>query len=81
VVSEATYSSIMKTLLFSAEGEELYLRNPASFNIPYGTQVEQIPDFQPEALQCCACSCRGATVLLQLSGKQSTLSMKCFGNL
>jgi hypothetical protein len=35
----------MKTLLFSAEGEELYLRNPASFNIPYGTRVEQIADF------------------------------------
>eukprot|EP00775_Hariotina_reticulata_P013760 gene13760-13879_t len=39
VVSEPTYSNIMKMLLFSADGEELYLRNPASFNIPYGVAL------------------------------------------
>lgn len=61
MVSEATYSSIMKTLLFSAEGEELYLRNPASFNIPYGTQVEQIADFN---LKRCSAVLAAVAVLL-----------------
>lgn len=36
VVSEPAYSDIMRALLFTSDGMELYLRNPASFNIPTG---------------------------------------------
>lgn len=39
VVSEPAYSDIMKALLFTSDGMELYLRNPASFNIPTGTST------------------------------------------
>lgn len=40
VVSEPAYSDIMRSLMLNTpddpEGMELYLRNPASFNIPTG---------------------------------------------
>jgi hypothetical protein len=37
VVSEPAYSDIMRSLMLCSEGGmELYLRNPASFNIPTG---------------------------------------------
>jgi hypothetical protein len=40
VVSEPAYSDIMRHLMLNTpddpEGMELYLRNPASFNIPTG---------------------------------------------
>eukprot|EP00879_Flechtneria_rotunda_P014393 GHRR01015040.1.p1 GENE.GHRR01015040.1~~GHRR01015040.1.p1 ORF type:complete len:1094 (+),score=407.36 GHRR01015040.1:691-3972(+) len=39
VVSEPAYSDIMKALLFSSDGMEMYLRNPASFNIPTGVPI------------------------------------------
>eukprot|EP00878_Enallax_costatus_P030761 GHUV01033548.1.p1 GENE.GHUV01033548.1~~GHUV01033548.1.p1 ORF type:complete len:254 (+),score=115.16 GHUV01033548.1:109-762(+) len=39
VVSEPAYSEIMKALLFTSDGMELYLRNPASFNIPPGVPL------------------------------------------
>jgi hypothetical protein len=39
VVSEPAYSDIMRSLMLCSEGGmELYLRNPASFNIPTGTK-------------------------------------------
>lgn len=42
VVSEPAYSDIMRSLVLCSEGEmELYLRNPASFNIPTGTQCQR----------------------------------------
>lgn len=36
VVAEPTYPKVMSELLWSHRGQELYLRNPASFNIPIG---------------------------------------------
>lgn len=36
VVAEPSYVKVMGELLFSHHGQELYLRNPASFNIPFG---------------------------------------------
>lgn len=37
VVSEPAYSDIMRSLMLANEGGmELYLRNPAGFNIPVG---------------------------------------------
>lgn len=36
VVSEPAYSDIMAELLSTSEGQELYLRDPACFNIPTG---------------------------------------------
>ncbi|WIA33494.1 hypothetical protein OEZ86_006620 [Tetradesmus obliquus] len=39
VVAEPAYSGIIAELLFSHEGHELYLRSPASFNIPLGVPI------------------------------------------
>eukprot|EP00877_Chromochloris_zofingiensis_P015133 jgi/Chrzof1/9874/Cz04g19080.t1 len=39
VVAEPTYPKVMSELLWSHRGQELYLRNPASFNIPIGTPI------------------------------------------
>jgi hypothetical protein len=36
VVGEPAYTDIITELLFSGEGHEMYLRSPASFNIPLG---------------------------------------------
>jgi hypothetical protein len=36
VVADPAYAGIMKSLLGSQEGQEMYLRNPASFNLPTG---------------------------------------------
>jgi hypothetical protein len=39
VVGEPAYIDIITELLFSGEGHEMYLRSPASFNIPLGEPV------------------------------------------
>ncbi|KAI8476483.1 MAG: hypothetical protein J3K34DRAFT_259587 [Monoraphidium minutum] len=39
VVAESSYDSLMRELLFSTKGQELYLRNPASFNIQPGQLI------------------------------------------
>lgn len=39
VVSEHAYADIITHLLFSGEGQEMYLRSPAQFNIPTGQLV------------------------------------------
>jgi hypothetical protein len=40
VVSEPAYSDIMRSLMLSSDaGQELYLRNPAGFNIPTGVAL------------------------------------------
>ncbi|GBF90167.1 ion channel DMI1-like [Raphidocelis subcapitata] len=39
VVAESAYDTLMTELLFSPKGQELYLRNPASFNIAPGTPI------------------------------------------
>lgn len=45
VVSEPAYSDIMRSLMLCSEGGmELYLRNPASFNIPTGSSSEPRDD-------------------------------------
>jgi hypothetical protein len=36
VVADPAYADIMKALLGSRDGQEMYLRNPASFNLPTG---------------------------------------------
>jgi hypothetical protein len=36
VVADPAYAGIMQALLGSREGQEMYLRNPASFNLPTG---------------------------------------------
>ncbi|KAF8072886.1 Utp11 [Scenedesmus sp. PABB004] len=38
VVSDASWADITQSLLFDAKGQELYLRNPASFNLPTNGQ-------------------------------------------
>lgn len=37
--SEPAYADIVSALLFSREGQEVYLRPPASFNIPLGQPI------------------------------------------
>jgi hypothetical protein len=45
VVSEPAYSDIMRSLMLCSEGDmELYLRNPASFNIPTGAHRKNARD-------------------------------------
>jgi len=45
VVSEPAYSDIMRSLMLCSEGGmELYLRNPASFNIPTGSRSQPRDD-------------------------------------
>lgn len=39
VVSDPSYAGIVSSLLFSSAGNEVYLRNPASFNIPCGVPI------------------------------------------
>lgn len=80
VVSEPAYSDIMRSLMLCNEGEmELYLRNPASFNIPTGDRTTAhgappavplapegtvMPSCQPEQI---SCSAPQATLRLRLS--------------
>ncbi len=39
VAAEPVYAKVMRELLFTHKGHELYLRNPKSFNIPLGVYV------------------------------------------
>jgi hypothetical protein len=58
MVSEPAYADIIAELLFTCEGQEMYLRSPASFNIPLGEMTV--------ALHCC--TLQGLPLLWQLQG-------------
>jgi hypothetical protein len=61
VVADPAYADIMKALLGSRDGQEMYLRNPASFNLPTGgistCMAWQAPCSWPGAAVTSSCAC------------------------
>jgi hypothetical protein len=71
VVADPAYADIMKALLGSRDGQEMYLRNPASFNLPTGARHAWQ---QPQGLtRCCSwwqlhlLACRPVTELFSVA--------------